>query len=77
MKRHLTSTLVTMAVLAAITADTTADFVTFTVCPSGCDFTTIQDAINNRIAPATIQVQAGTYNENEINTYGLPYTIVE
>ncbi|MAC75092.1 MAG: hypothetical protein CMJ22_05850, partial [Phycisphaerae bacterium] len=51
------------------------DGVKFTVCPSGCDYTSIQDAIDNSFAPSTIVVKAGTYNENEINTSGLPYTI--
>ncbi|MAH67344.1 MAG: hypothetical protein CMJ27_13370 [Phycisphaerae bacterium] len=51
------------------------DGVRFTVCPSGCDYTSIQDAIDDAFAPSTIVVKAGTYNENEINTSGLPYTI--
>ena len=51
------------------------DGVKFTVCPSGCDYTSIQDAIDNSFAPSTIVVKAGTYNENKINTSGLPYTI--
>ena len=57
-------------------APNTAGTATVTVCPSGCDFTSIQDAINGSAAPATINVQAGTYYENKIETNGLPYTIV-
>ena len=50
----------------------------FTVCPSGCDYTSIQDAIDAaggvKILPV-ILVSAGTYSENRINTNGLPITI--
>ena len=48
---------------------------TYTVCTSGCDFTSIQDAIDTAIPGSTILVKAGTYYENEINTKGLPCTI--
>jgi parallel beta-helix repeat protein len=34
-----------------------------TVCPSGCDFTSIQDAINSAADGDTIQVMSGSYNE--------------
>lgn len=49
-----------------------------TVCPSGCDYTSIQDAIDaaGGLQPLpVILVSAGTYSENRINTKGLPITI--
>ena len=48
---------------------------TITVCPSGCDYTSIQDAIDQAAELSTILVKAGTYNENKINTNGKPITI--
>jgi predicted outer membrane repeat protein len=48
---------------------------TVTVCPSGCDYTSIQDAIDQAAEFSTILVKAGTYNENEINTAGKTLTI--
>ena len=47
----------------------------YTVCTSGCDFTSIQEAIDNAVIPSTIVVKAGTYHENEINTLGNAFTI--
>ncbi|MCD6403118.1 MAG: hypothetical protein J7K98_02190, partial [Candidatus Aenigmarchaeota archaeon] len=36
----------------------------FTVCSSGCDYTSIQDAINNVCDGCTVVVKDGTYHEN-------------
>ncbi len=41
---------------------------TWTVCASGCDYTMIQNAINNASAGDTILVRDGTYFENVIIT---------
>jgi parallel beta-helix repeat protein len=51
--------LVTLAVGAIGTAQKT-----ITVCPSGCDFTSIQAAIQAAPEGAAIQVKAGTYKES-------------
>ncbi|HOS83245.1 MAG TPA: hypothetical protein PK445_11025, partial [Methanolinea sp.] len=37
---------------------------TWTVCPSGCNFTTIQEAINAASEGDTILVMAGEYHEH-------------
>lgn len=37
---------------------------TLTVCPSGCQFSQIQDAINAAQPSDTIEIKAGTYQEN-------------
>ena len=37
---------------------------TLTVCPSGCMYTRVQDAINNAAAGDTVAVSAGVYSEN-------------
>jgi len=37
---------------------------TYTVCAAGCDFTSIQDAINAALPKDTILVYSGTYHEN-------------
>ncbi|MEM3207845.1 MAG: right-handed parallel beta-helix repeat-containing protein [Halobacteria archaeon] len=39
---------------------------TFTVCPSGCNFTRIQDAINAATPPDVVFVLNGTYNESVV-----------
>lgn len=45
---------------------------TYTVCDSGCDYTTIQAAVTAASSYDTIEVQAGTYSENvDIATAGL------
>lgn len=38
--------------------------VAITVCPSGCDYTTVQAAINAAVPGAVVEVQSGTYHEN-------------
>jgi len=39
---------------------------TYTVCGSGCDFTSIQAAVDAASNGDTINVGAGTYNENMV-----------
>jgi pectin methylesterase-like acyl-CoA thioesterase len=46
-----------------IGGETTADDTTITVCPNGCDFSSIQAAIDNSNPGDIIQVYSGGYNE--------------
>ena len=48
---------------------------TWTVCPSGCDFLSIQDAIDASSDDDVINIAAGTYNEYILNTAGKAITI--
>jgi pectin methylesterase-like acyl-CoA thioesterase len=52
---------------------------TLTVCPAGCDYTTIQDAIDAASLGDTISIGevgvGGEFYENKINTNGKPLTI--
>lgn len=50
--------------IAAITASPVAAETEITVCPSGCDFTDVQAAINAAAADDVIKIAAGEYNTN-------------
>lgn len=49
----------------------TARAATITVCPSGCDYTSIQAAVNAASSGDTISIGAGTYDEQVIVNKGL------
>lgn len=51
-------------ILAAILLVGSASASTIVACPSGCNYSTIQQAIDSSHAGDTILVQSGTYNEN-------------
>jgi parallel beta-helix repeat protein len=48
---------------------------THTVCPSGCDYTTIQAAINASHNGDVINIHAGTFHEHSLNPHGKAITI--
>ena len=52
--------------LAILILVASADAATYTVCPSGCTKSSIQDAIDNASPGDTIVVYSGTYNENVV-----------
>ena len=47
--------------ISALPVNAQAEIIT--VCPAGCNFTSIQDAINHAADGDTIQVMSGSYNE--------------
>ncbi len=52
-----------IVLLFCIVLFTPASATTWTVCPSGCNFTSIQEAINSASDGDTIEVMSGKYNE--------------
>ena len=61
-KKVLTAALAVLFFTAFTAAVASAD--TITVCPSGCDYTTIQAAVNAASPGDTVFVYSGTYTEN-------------
>ena len=50
---------------------------TLTVCPSGCDYTSIQNAVYAAHPNDTIEVHSGTYNESVVLTKDINFTGVD
>ena len=66
--------LMSALVLAGVIGPASAE--TITVCESGCDYTSIQDAVDAASDSDVIQLSAETYFEgNPINTHGKAITI--
>ncbi|MEE2907655.1 MAG: right-handed parallel beta-helix repeat-containing protein [Planctomycetota bacterium] len=61
--------------LLAFVGTSTAFATTWTVCPSGCDYTSIQDAIDASSGGDTIDIHTGTYYEYFLNPNGKAITI--
>ena len=61
-KRFTIAALSGLALLSASTAPASA--ATYSVCATGCQFNSIQNAVNAVTGVDTIDVRAGTYNEN-------------
>ena len=65
MRRRIRTALLCAAVVAGcLTVAGPASAMSPTVCPSGCDFSSIQSAINAATNGQTISIGAGTYREN-------------
>jgi parallel beta-helix repeat protein len=64
MKKIISLTSICFIFLSVLTNSVSATEIT--VCPSGCDSTTIQDAINSANSGDIISVDAGTYNESVV-----------
>ena len=62
--RSLSASILAAVILVTLLVASTAQAATFTVCAGGgCNFTTIQAAVNAASSGDTIDVAAGTYNE--------------
>ena len=53
-------------ILSALLAVSAASAVTHTVCASGCDYTSIQTAIDNASAGDTLELDPETFTEGDI-----------
>ena len=71
--KRITSVVVGLLLVFVGTSESFAE--TITVCPSGCDYTSIQDAINDSSDHDVINIAAGTYNEHSLNPGGRIITI--
>lgn len=52
-----------LVIVVLLLAETT-QATTLTVCPSGCDYTSIQSVIDAACTGDTVEVQSGIYHEN-------------
>ena len=80
MKNLTRKTLKTFGILLLLTVSLAlfsgnASAAIITVCSSGCDYTTINDAIDNAANYGIVKVSAGTYTEN-IDFDGLDITVM-
>lgn len=62
-----------LAIVAILIAAEFAQASTMTVCPSGCDYTTIQTAVYAARPNETVEVQSGTYNESVVLTKNIVF----
>jgi nitrous oxidase accessory protein NosD len=69
------STPVLVGLLLAFVGTSESFAETITVCPTGCDYTSIQDAINDSSNGDVIQIASGTFNEHSLNPGGKNLTI--
>jgi tetratricopeptide (TPR) repeat protein len=66
-----------LAIAAIILIVGSAQAATIAVCPSGCDYTSIQAAVYAAKPNDTIEVQSGTYNESVVLTKNIMFNGVD
>jgi tetratricopeptide (TPR) repeat protein len=66
-----------LAIAAIILIVGSAQAATIVVCPSGCDYTSIQAAVYATKPNDTIEVQSGTYNESVVLTKNILFNGVD
>ena len=76
MEKEMSHHVMTAVLASALILAATAHADTLTVCASGCNYSSIKDAIDGAGDGDVIQVEQGAWFENELNTDGKAITII-